>query len=696
MRLRNFIISVATFGCIGLGFTSCEDMLTVDTGDKMYTNANDTLYSYLGILKGMQSIGERQVIINELRGDLCTETAYVTDTLHAIANFDAAAIDGSCSMLNISDYYAIINNCNLYIANADTSKVKSNIKFMIPEYAQVQAIRAWTYMQLVQLYGEVPFITEPVTSLDVITNFNYAKNLVNRDNLLDRLLEQGLDKYVTTEYPRYGTYNNGASDISASLCFIPIRVLLGDLYLMRGASEDDYRKAAQYYFDYLGWQNNIVTFNDGGKAYTPTQQYCEWTRYTGLSGITYQARSVDWGAKDGTGNFANDFRDILTEENTDIISLIPSSANKLFGTMMTRVADIFGYTPSSGASTEVSENEDGDEEVESSGTITVTPNYKAQIVPSAAYTAVNKAQVYVKYDNSGENRQVYDVGDARYGASTQELTHEGEAYMLATKAARSSAFYYSIPIYRKSLIWLRLAEAINRAGFPDFAFAILKDGISPAYLPNPNTKGQKIVPLYNEDGTRQRDEEGHMLNDTINYVYTRYATNGALHYVDSVSVVNFFLDFSDNRWANNYGIHARGCGFDYTTSAKIGFPTSITGYNDTIDYDFKPRLLLEGVDVDTADKNDIINAVENIICDELALELAFEGYRFSDLVRMAIHKEKSGYKGIQWLAAKIADRGKREATLNSTLPAVPRDEALYTRLLNQANWYLTKPVWSGK
>ena len=92
--------------------TSCEDMLTVDTGDKIYTNANDTLYSYLGIVKGLQKIAERQVILNEVRGDLTASTEYVTDTLHAISNFDNPldksdpnnkTPEETCSMLNISD-----------------------------------------------------------------------------------------------------------------------------------------------------------------------------------------------------------------------------------------------------------------------------------------------------------------------------------------------------------------------------------------------------------------------------------------------------------------------------------------------------------------------------------------------------------------------------------------------------------------
>ena len=241
----------------GLTTTSCEDMMTIDTDLNNYTSANDTLYSYWGILKCVQDVAERQVILGELRGDLVSTTENVTDTLFAIANFNNPK-DGSCSMLKVSDYYNVINNCNLYIANADTSLVKSNKKYMIPEYAQVQSIRAWTYLQLVKNYGEVPFITEPINSLDVIDNFDYNNNLVNKDNLLDKFLDLGLDKFVDTEYPHYQSYNSGSS-VEAALCYIPIRLVLGDMYLLRGASKEDYRTAAQYYYDYLKNNTGNVT-----------------------------------------------------------------------------------------------------------------------------------------------------------------------------------------------------------------------------------------------------------------------------------------------------------------------------------------------------------------------------------------------------------------------------------------------------
>lgn len=686
MKLKNIIIAAAVMGSCGIAFNSCEDMLTVDTGDKMYTSANDTLYSYLGIVKGLQNVAERQVILNEVRGDLCSPTTFTTDTIHDIANFDNPA-DGSCSMLNLSDYYSIINNCNLYIANADTNKVKSNQKYMLPEYAQVQAIRAWTYLQLVQFYGEVPFISEPMVDLDVVNKFKYNDNLVNKDNLVDRLLELGLDRYVDTKYPSYGAYNNGATDIPAALCFIPVRLVLGDLYLLRGADQSDYRKAAQYYFEFLKGKSF---------AYTVTPQYCTWTQAR-VSSNTDITKNYTSGVSQNPawGGYGADYRNPLRESSTDVISAIPSSANRLFGTMTTRVADIFGYTTTSSSNTSTSTDDNGDEEVSSSGAISVVRNYKAQIVPSEEYIALNRAQTYVYWDPTSSDHREYEIGDARYARSTEEIRYDGDAYLLASKAARGDAFYYTIPIYRKTLVWLRLAEAINRAGFPEHAFAILKDGLNVNNYPQQNQTRMVITYQYDEEGNALVDELDRPIADTTYVEYTRYATSGALSYVSDEEMDEFFLNFKDDMWANNFGIHARGCGYGNWPTENGSPVTNITGYNDTI-FDYQPRLLLEGVDIETASKDDIINAVENVICDELALELAFEGFRFTDLVRMANHKNASGYDGTEWLADKICRRGAREANETGTITAIEPDYSLKAKLLSPANWYFSKPAWNGR
>lgn len=670
----------------GLFTTSCEDMLTVDTGDKSYVNANDTLYSYLGIMRCMQDVAERQVLLGELRGDLVASTEYTTDTLFAISNFDKPK-DGSCSLLQISDYYNIINNCNFYIANADTSAVKSNVKYMLPEYAQVQSIRAWAYLQLVKNYGSVPFITTPVTNLGVIKDFDYANNQATKDNLIDLLLEEGLEKYVDTDYPKYGVWDNGDVKISAELCFIPVRLVIADLYLLRGNGESDYRNAARYYYEYLNKTFSAMTLqyamasisrlSDSGYLFGTVNGWGDFAKT-----YTYKAGSL------GAGGIYSD--------GVEVISAIPGSANKGFGTMLTRVSDVFGYTPTSSQNTSVDENEDGGEEVSTSGAISVTPTYKRQYGPSVAYEGVNEAQTYVYYEVSGANtiRTNYECGDTRMYVSTSEHTYEGNPYRLCAKASSGRTFYYTIPIYRRTLVWLRLAEAINRAGYPEFAFAILKDGLSASTLPKETVTTVKQPVIDEATGEQLKDSEGNDLFEEVEVTSLTYNSVNAMYYVTDIEQLrsfNEFLDFSGDLWATNYGVHARGCGYGSWNTGNV--QTNISGVLDSEIYDYEKLLLAQGVDLATASKEDVVNAVENIIVDELALETAFEGNRFTDLVRMAEHKNASGYNGSEWIANKIANRGIKADKNDPSNFIGTRDDALYSKLLDQTNWYFDKPEW---
>ena len=69
--------------------------------------------------------------------------------------------------------------------------------------------------------------------------------------------------------------------------------------------------------------------------------------------------------------------------------------------------------------------------------------------------------------------------------------------------------------------------------------------------------------------------------------------------------------------------------------------------------------------------------MEDIIMDERARELAFEGERFYDFVRVARRREKAGNNGIEWLATKISE----------TRPQTER-AAIKARLMDEKNWYL--------
>ena len=132
----------------GVSTTSCEDMLTPDM-DRYSENfsGNDTVYFYLGILRNVQDMVEQNELLGDMRSDLVTTTSYSSDSIADIINYEQNLQDGDNGLLNRAAYYKVINQCNFYLAKVDTSAIKNNIYYMRKEYAQVVAIRAWTYLQ---------------------------------------------------------------------------------------------------------------------------------------------------------------------------------------------------------------------------------------------------------------------------------------------------------------------------------------------------------------------------------------------------------------------------------------------------------------------------------------------------------------------------------------------------------------------
>ncbi len=305
----------------------------------------------------------------------------------------------------------------------------------------------------------------------------------------------------------------------------------------------------------------------------------------------------------------------------DIVTYIPLASNKLRG-VTTELPRYFGYDFYSTTSGGTSSNE--------------RFLVERQIDASQAYTALNQKQewYYVPESSVGAATVVKTakIGDLRRLVTMRSVSKDDSLFSVMTKFISAN-----VPIYRTSTIYLRLAEAINRMQQPEVAFAILKDGIK-------DDPSATYMYFHDDDSLGGR--------------------MGSMQFLQTV--VPFLSTENKAKFDDNWGIHSHGT--NYTQGAFSGYQL-----DTLVSQKLQELQELYGI-VPMGNLNDTINAVEDIICDEMALELAFEGNRFGDLTRMARHKNQAGWYmtgfGSQWLARKLEYKHPKVS------------------LLDEQNWYL--------
>jgi tetratricopeptide (TPR) repeat protein len=234
---------------------------------------------------------------------------------------------------------------------------------------------------------------------------------------------------------------------------------------------------------------------------------------------------------------------------------------------------------------------------------------KRQLIPSKISVNNWQTQVYV------ENVRLDTIGDLRrIGSVTRQFlpsSPQAEYYVINKYTEMNSDDYDTrqIILYRAATLYLRYAEAVNRLGKPRLAFAVLKNGLKAATINSPF-----IVPLSEKD-----------------------------------SILPNYMNFADARFENNIGVRGRSLGYPERDTTYFVIPRSITS------------------------QDEMMNFVEDKIIEEAALELAFEGNRFHDLMRVAVRRNDNSY---------LADRVAAKHTNNK--------EAIRSKLLDRKNWYLKK------
>ena len=613
--IKNLLIACSVFCGTAVALTACEDMFETDSDRQIFDpeldQKTDSMFYTLGILKGLQMVADQYVMTGEMRGDLTATNAYTETALRQLANFTADATNKYDSAYH---YYRIINNCNYYLAHRDTSLRTGSRQVAMLEYAEALAVRAWAYLQLTKNYGSVPFYTTPVTS---IGDANSKMDTRDLQGICDELTPE-LIRFSGTPVPTYGNIsagvlNSSSSDnpeekiVQSSKTMIPVDVILGDLFL----ETHQYELAARYYFNYLRTNQldiplAYITLSDNNIRRTLEDKIPTTWSMTFNNGYTWSSI-------------------FNVSQANDIITYIPLAANKLRG-IVTELPRYFGYDFYSTTGGAASSDE----------------RYllERQIDASPSYIALSEGQDYYYTPTGSEGGSTIvrtaELGDLRRYITMRQVAKNDSSFAVMTKFSSAN-----IPIYRTATVYLRLAEAINRMGYPDAAFAILKDGISDDLTSYVLVGDSTDI----EAGRYIRPETIKMLQSTIPFLS------------------------AENRitFEENTGVHSRGTYYTNGAFSPYQYNTIVGRKLQEIDNTFNLQR-------STYTVQDTINAVEDLICDEMALELAFEGNRFGDLTRIARHKNQAAINGSdfgsQWLARKLAYKR----------PAVS--------LLDEKNWYL--------
>ncbi|MBR1414237.1 MAG: RagB/SusD family nutrient uptake outer membrane protein [Prevotella sp.] len=587
--------------------TSCEDFFNQESDYVVYdevehlNSAVDSMYSVTGIMNKLQELADRTVLLGEVRGDLVDLTTDASSDLRDVANFNV----GDDNMYNRPrDYYAVINNCNYFLAHADTAlKNNRNEYIFMREYAAVKAFRAWTYLQLVLNYGQVPFVTEPILSK---SQAEQAYPMYTIQDVCQYFINDlaAIPERYNTETPSYRTING----LDSKMFYFPLSIVRGDLYLWLATttqSKEAYRQAALNYYKYISERNGQ------NSAYYTDLEYIMWS--PGSS--TWNSITMRSSAPFSSESFSSD---------NELITLIPGTNNRAEGNY-SELRNLFNS------------REEND--------------YKVSLVPSQAIQDISAAQVNCCLNTSGTSVTYAPLGLSNHRTGDLRLYNvwsdniyrrdrfTGELIEMQSVEKYSTR---NVHIYRRMMVYLRMAEALNQAGYPRMAFLILSSGV------NNDVIQQEIIPYYPAESDSTYLAQ-------FDFPVSRYIL------LTAEGAATGQLGRS-----NTMGVHSRGSGWTPLNEYYV-LP------NDTLEPDQNKLAQL-------VSEQQVV--VDSLLLNEDALEFAFEGTRYYDLMRFAMRQNNPGAFLSKYIYARRgADRA---AEVQAEVKA---------SLSDQRNWFLR---WNGQ
>lgn len=700
MKMKSIIKCGLLLLVLGTATVSCEDMFTAD--NTLVTTElapQDTLYQMMGIIKRMQKLADRTVLLGEVRADLVD-----VDPLHASADIQELAAN-NVSAANVynqpSDYYAVINSCNIYLANVDSMRNSQGTrKYFEKEILAAKCFRAWCYLELLKIYGDVPYIRTPVLNSDNAEEIVASGKKEGMVTIVTDMINDLVNfRAAENDELRQSYGNRTFNGIRYSEMVIPVRAMLAELYLWRGSytgNQTDYINAIRMYHDYFTFPGEEI---NTGRA------------------------KANWPSRDSERPSTSDYNSNFLAAS-QCAGVLPMETSQYYGTV-SKLRGVFcsldsnNYYPAVVASQRAKD-------------ISKAQDYCQFLVEGGGlpeiYFREHDPNLYSDYKTMEGDLRLYSVSDGPdnvkdNSSNSHENSSYNNMYYLNRKygtTTNGNSYLPFVPYFRNNILYLHFAEALNRAGFPETAFAILKYGLSYYTLTNRDIVSKDEfdrLSLITSIGFTVQEPK--FTDDDLK----KQTTGTAAIWSSDVFATYFIVPLDQMNpqrivEGGNYiqvGIHSFGSGdSEYNDRYFLDDEETKSGlkaYKEDLELEEVPRLsrnsthedsveydrvvaynaYADSVNIAQKDSVDSYNAeylaspdirtkrqahVSKLILEEEALEGVFEGQRFYDIMRY-----------------QMQEMGGAAIGTTITMPAYIEEKYGTTTKMAGKPWFLKLPSW---